>query len=77
MADKKKRDLSPIHGQFPGDEIQCMTCRFRDRETVEIGERELPVGAKRAHCLIFTDHAGKPHEVLFDGADCISYEKEE
>lgn len=77
MADKKKkRELSPIHGQFPSDDIICKDCMFRDHETVEIGSKVLPVGVKRAHCMIYTDTAGKPTEILFAGADCAFYEKE-
>lgn len=76
MQNKKKRELTPIKAQFPADDIICKDCVFRDHETVEIGGTVLPVGMKRGSCLVYTDKAGKPNDILFNGAGCDFYEQE-
>lgn len=72
---------SEIKGQFPDrDKILCKDCIFRDHTHVKIGEKEIPVGITKAYCDAYQPPPasnGKPHDVLFNNADCEFYAKEQ
>lgn len=50
--------------------IDCRNCIYRDRTTVKIGDKEKAVGLTKGFCYKFQDGAGKPHDVLFENAEC-------
>ena len=76
-----KEAQSEMKGQFTNkDKIKCKDCIFRDHTTVEIGEKEIPVGVTKAYCDAYQAPPvsnGKPHDVLFNNGDCEFYAKEE
>ena len=83
MANEKKNvqeAQSPIKGQFPNrDKIACKDCKKRDRTVVKVGSKEIPFGVTKAFCEKYVgppDDNGKPHDVLFENANCAFYEKE-
>lgn len=68
-----KRELSPIKGVFPNPkEIQCYTCKYRDRATITLGGNQKPVGVTRDNC---DKYHGKPKDVLFYKAKCPEYKE--
>ena len=75
-----KEAQSQIKGQFPDrDKIICKDCIFRDKTVIELGEKEIPVGVTKAFCDMYQAPPasnGKPHDVLFNNADCEFYVKE-
>ena len=75
-----KEAQSQIKGQFPErDKIICKDCIFRDKTVIELGEKEIPVGVTKAFCDMYQAPPasnGKPHDVLFNNADCEFYVKE-
>ena len=75
-----KEAQSQIKGQFPDrDKIICKDCKFRDKTVIELGEKEIPVGVTKAFCDMYQAPPasnGKPHDVLFNNADCEFYVKE-
>lgn len=75
-----KEAQSQIKGQFPDrNKIICKDCIFRDRTVIELGEKEIPVGVTKAFCDMYQAPPasnGKPHDVLFNNADCEFYVKE-
>lgn len=84
MADKNlsvKESQSPIKGQFPDrNAIICKDCRFRDKATIKLGDKEIVVGVTKAFCEKYKappKSNGKPHEVLFNNGNCDFYEKED
>jgi hypothetical protein len=76
-----KEAQSPIKGQFPNrNEILCKTCKFRDKTTITLDDKKIPVGITKAFCEKYEappKSNGKPHEVLFENGICEYYEKEE
>ena len=75
-----KEAQSQIKGQFPDrDKIICKDCKFRDPTVIKLGEKEIPVGVTKAFCDMYQAPPasnGKPHDVLFNNADCEFYAKE-
>jgi len=76
-----EREFSPLKGAWPDPKkIKCKDCFFRDRAEVKLGERVLKVGITKDYCakyLLPPDGNGKPTDVLFYGADCPYYRKDE
>lgn len=76
-----KEAQSPLKGQFPNrKEIVCKDCTFRDKTTVTIGNKEIPVGVTKSFCGKYESPPksnGKPHEVLFENGSCEHYQREE
>lgn len=77
----EKRQLDPIKGEFPDqNKIPCADCFNRDREEVRVGSRVIKCGVTRAFCNAYPpppDSNGKPLEILFHGAKCKFYAKDE
>ena len=77
MNDAKKRlneDFSPT---FPDDDIKCKDCAFRKPDLV-IDNEVIVKGYKNGYCKVYTqDIRGKPNEILFNGADCKHYRKDD
>lgn len=74
---------TPITGTFPDEKtILCKDCRFRDKTEVDLFGKLMKVGITRDTCDKYTgyntpDGTGyKPHDVLFNNADCLYYEKD-
>lgn len=71
---------SELKGQFPDkNKIKCKDCIFRDHTVITIGDKTIPVGVTKAFCDAYQQPPasnGKPHDVLFDNADCEFYAKE-
>lgn len=76
-----KEAQSEIKGQFPKmDEIICKDCAFRDKTTLELGKKKIPVGVTKAFCEKYEGPPkdnGKPHNILFGIEICEHYQKEE
>lgn len=71
---------SPIKFQgATANETICKDCTFRDKTVVEIGQKTIPVGVTRSYCQIYTKKIsnGKPLPILFNGADCEYYVKDD
>lgn len=84
MANEKmnaKEAQSEIKGQFPDrDEIICKDCMFRDKTTLKLGKKRIPVGVTKSFCKKYQGPPkdnGKPHDILFENGICEYYEKEE
>lgn len=79
MNDKFKA-RSPLKAQFPNRyKIICKDCIHRDKTTVEIDGKEIPVGVTKAFCDKYRkppQSNGKPHDVLFNEAICEYYAEE-
>lgn len=77
----EKRQFDPIKATFPNPEkIPCWDCFNRDREEVDLGHRTIKCGVTKAFCNAYPpppDSSGKPLEVLFHGAKCRFYAKDE
>lgn len=75
-----KESQSPIKGQFPDiNNIICKDCVFRDKTTINLSDKKIPVGVTKAFCEKYQappKSNGKPHEVLFNNGDCVFYQKE-
>lgn len=76
---KKKRELDPIKGTWPNPKtVVCRDCVHRDKTIVGEGENRVAVGVTRSYCDVYTKTTGgKPMDILFQGADCDYYMKEE
>lgn len=74
---KKERDV--IRPQTPSAEkIKCRDCIYRDKATVDVGDKILPVGVTRYWCTMYPQPPkgnGKPRKILFDNADCPHHKK--
>ena len=46
---------------------QCRTCKFAYADT------KYTKGREKANCMVYESPEDKPHEVLWDGADCEFY----
>ena len=77
----EKREFDPIKGTFPNaKEIQCKDCAFRDKTTVELNGKTIPVGVTKAFCKVYEPPPktnGKPTAVLFYKGNCKYYMKDE
>ena len=69
---ERGREMDPIKAQFPGDDIPCARCPYRDKTTVTIKGKEIPVGFKKSWCEMYNkrDTNGKPLGILFHGEKC-------
>lgn len=76
---KEKREFDPIKGTWPNpNTVKCRDCVHRDKTIVMIGERNVAVGVTRSFCGVYTKEVnGKPHEILFQNADCDYYMKDD
>lgn len=76
----EKREFSPMHGQLPNPNlIKCKDCVNRDKTVLNMFNPPKPVGITKAFCDAFPqppDSNGKPHDVLFNNADCEFYIKD-
>ena len=70
--------FTPIHGSFPDkNSVFCKDCKFRDRTTVKLGQKEYTVGTTRDTCQKYNgNEAYKPNDILFKNAPCDYYEKD-
>nr|WP_308742095.1 hypothetical protein [uncultured Anaerocolumna sp.] len=66
MFDKEER-WSAV--QVDPNKIKCKTCKFKN------GGMRYPHYTKGS-CEMYPSPSTKPHDVLFEGADCVFYEKE-
>lgn len=64
-------DAGAMHIPTPLDDICCKTCMFKLSPILLGGE--MTPRHNWGHCQLLDD---KPHEVLYEGAECIFYEKE-
>lgn len=72
-----KRELTPMKATTPDpNTIVCRDCAFRDKTIIKVGSKEKPVGVTRAECDMFIQPNFKPHDVLFDGANCRYHRSE-
>lgn len=73
-----------IKAQKPNPyKIRCKDCEYRDRTFIAVKgngavAKVINCGVTRATCEKFKppEYISKPHEVLFDNADCEFYKKE-
>ncbi|WP_315322209.1 hypothetical protein [Stomatobaculum longum] len=76
----KFKERSHLRAQFPNRyKIICKGCAFRDKSTITIHGKVIPVGVTKAFCDKYRKppHSnGKPHDVLFNEAICEYYEEE-
>ena len=71
----EKREFSPIKATSPNPKkIMCKDCVNRDRTTIKVNDKELPVGITKDFCDAYKD--GKPYEVLFLNEECRYYIKD-
>ena len=61
------------------NEMVCMDCIYRDRDTITLEGKKVLVGVMRDTCLIFDGKHGnwKPTGVILDHANCLMYERDE
>lgn len=74
---KEKREFTPMMAQTPdGTKIKCKDCKYRDKTTITVNGKTIPVGITKGNCELFPYPENKPGEILFLNADCGFYEKE-
>lgn len=74
----KKREFSPMKCESPdANEIFCRDCTFRDKTTIELSGKNIPVGVTKAYCDIFVEPNSKPMDILFQQAPCDYWVKDE
>lgn len=61
------------------EKMICKDCLYRDRETMKIGGKKVPVGVMRDTCLVFDGKKGrwKPSAIVLDGGNCLMYERDD
>lgn len=67
-----------MRGTFPDPEkIKCKDCKYRDKTVVVIEGKAHYCGVTRGECEKYKwgETMGKPHDVLFQNADCEFYEQ--
>ena len=70
MAKKTRKDFPAYKPRSPEEDIVCKDCVYRFKDD--------PVwGYRKGNCEQYTSIIGKPVEILFDGADCEKYKKDE
>ena len=76
-----KRELDPMKATWPdANNIKCRDCFNRDKTEVRVGNRVIKCGITKSFCSAYPpppDSNGKPLDVLFHGADCKFYAKDE
>lgn len=74
------RDLDDIKPQTPqASKIQCSTCIYRDKATINLRGRQRAIGVTRCYCAAFPKNEppyGKPKNVLFDNMPCEYYKED-
>ena len=74
---EEKREFSELKGTMPNPKtIRCRNCAFRNRDVIVVGEKKIPCGVTRAECDIYQKPSFKPHEIMFNDADCDYYVKD-
>lgn len=61
------------------NKIVCKDCVFRDKRTITIDDRIIPVGITKSFCKIYEKPPktnGKPLDILFQNAECKYYMKD-
>ena len=67
-----------MKGQWANpDTIICKDCIYRDKCTIELNGRTIPVGVTKSFCEMYPRGQGKPSEILFQNANCDYYVQEE
>lgn len=61
------------------NKVICIDCAFRDKTTLELSGKVVPIGVTRCYCKIYPEKSsiGKPIPILICGADCEYYTKDE
>ena len=61
------------------EKMICKDCLYRDRETMVVGGKKVPVGVMRDTCLVFDGKNGrwKPTAIVLDSGNCLMYERDE
>ena len=73
----KKQEESPMMVQKPdATKIMCKDCAFKDKTTITLNKKKIPVGITKGNCEIFVYPDTKPSDVLFQNAECEYYQKE-
>lgn len=79
MAEKENH-ISPIKATNPDvKKIACKDCKHRNKNTIKIGNKIIPVGTTKDYCekyVLPPSGSGKPIGVLFNNEPCPEYEKE-
>lgn len=74
---EEKRELSEVKGVTPNPKaIRCRDCMFRDKDTIKVGSKTIHCGVTKAECGMYQKPEFKPHDVMFNGADCKRYMKD-
>ena len=75
-----KREFDPIRAQTPSyNKIVCRDCKYRLKQFIHLGDREIDVGTTKDTCEKYTGETIsklKPHDVLFMNDICEFYEEE-
>lgn len=74
------RDFGPLEAGMQvanAKTIVCKDCIYRDKTTFEFEGKIYDAGSTKCRCLMYSDHAGKPSEILFMNAPCKFYAKDE
>lgn len=65
-----------MKGQWPNpNTIVCKDCIYRDKTTIELNGKIIPVGVTKSFCEEYSDGKGKPLEILFRDGDCPYFEE--
>jgi len=70
LIKEKKDEEAAMTGVVKPNPIYCETCIHSH------GDSPLNDGPAKLNCMMYYDES-KPREVLFDGAECEYYEKED
>lgn len=78
MNDAQKRLTDDFQPTFADDNIVCKDCVFRKPDLVENG-KVIVKGYKNGYCKVYAKDIsnGKPNSILFNGADCEFYMKDD
>ncbi|HBL41293.1 MAG TPA: hypothetical protein DDY98_06915 [Ruminococcaceae bacterium] len=77
---KNAKEQSPMKGQWPNpNTIVCKDCAFRDKTVVDVGYRKIYAGVTKSWCDVYEKGVtnGKPHDILFQNAECKYYTKDD